>query len=48
MFVSDDLHRTVEQVEAASNHFMTGDSAPFKACWSHVDDVTIMGGWGCL
>ncbi len=46
MSVTDDLHQTVEQVEAAASHFITGDPAPYKACWSHADDVTIMGGWG--
>lgn len=46
MSVADDLHQTVEQVEAAASHFIKGDPAPYKACWLHADDVTIMGGWG--
>ena len=43
---TDDLHETVEPVETAVSHFITGDPAPYKACWSRADDVTIMGGWG--
>ncbi len=46
MRAADDLHQTVNQVETASNHFVGGDAVPFKACWSHSDDVTIMGAWG--
>ncbi len=46
MSAADDFHQTVEQVEAAASHFITGDAAPYKAWWSHADDLTILGGWG--
>ena len=42
----EDLHQTVDQVQAASRQFIMGDPAPFQACWSHADDVTICGAWG--
>jgi ketosteroid isomerase-like protein len=34
------------QVQAAVRQFATGDSNPYKACWSRADDITIFGGWG--
>jgi ketosteroid isomerase-like protein len=43
---ADDFYQTLEQVRTANQHFLAGDSAPYKACWSHTDDVTIFGGWG--
>jgi ketosteroid isomerase-like protein len=46
MSAADDFHQTVEQVEAASSHFITGDAEPMKALYSHTDDVTIFGAWG--
>jgi ketosteroid isomerase-like protein len=46
MFTGDDFHRSREQVEAAVSSFVTGDPAPYQACWSHADDVTIFGAWG--
>jgi ketosteroid isomerase-like protein len=42
----DDFDQTVEQMKAASQHFLKGDPAPYKACWSYTDDVTIMGALG--
>jgi len=36
----------VEQGEAASSHFITGDAEPMKALYSQADDVTIFGAWG--
>jgi ketosteroid isomerase-like protein len=43
---ADDFYQTLEQVRTANQHFLAGDSAPYKACWSHTDNVTIFGGWG--
>jgi ketosteroid isomerase-like protein len=43
---ADDFYQTLEQVRTANQHFLAGDSAPYKACWSHTDEVTIFGGWG--
>ena len=46
MPIADDFHQTLQQVRTANQHFLAGDPAPYKACWSHADDVTIFGGWG--
>ena len=46
MPLADDFHQTLQQVRIANQHFLVGDPAPYKACWSHADDVTIFGGWG--
>ena len=46
MLAADELRQAVDRVEAAASHFITGDSAPYKAGWSYADDVTIFGGWG--
>ena len=44
--VDDTLLEAIEEVAAASSTFLTGDPEPFKALWSHADDVTIFGGYG--
>ena len=44
--MTDDFQQIVKQVETARHHYHAGDSAPFKALWSHADDVTILGGVG--
>jgi ketosteroid isomerase-like protein len=46
MPIADDFHQTLQQVRTANQHFLAGDPAPYKACWSHADDATIFGGWG--
>ncbi len=46
MSIPDDFHQTLQQVKTANQHFLAGDPTPYKACWSHADDVTIFGGWG--
>jgi ketosteroid isomerase-like protein len=46
MPIADDFQQTLQQVSTANQHFLAGDPAPYKACWSHADDVTIFGGWG--
>ena len=46
MSVEDDLRQAVQDVEAASSHFLSGDVGPFKGCWSNRDDTTLFGGWG--
>ena len=33
-------------VAGLSRRFVNGDAGPYKQLWSHVDDVTIFGGWG--
>jgi len=40
MSAADDFHQTVEQVEAASSLFITGDAEPMKALYSHADVVS--------
>src|SRR5215207_5653851 len=42
----DNFQSTLAQVQAAIRQFSTGDSRPYKACWSQADDVIICGGWG--
>ena len=42
----DELRQTVAQVQIASQQYLMGDPAPFQACWSHANDVTICGAWG--
>lgn len=44
--VDDSLLDTVRELMAASSVFLTGDPEPFKAHWSHADDVTVFGGYG--
>ena len=44
--VDDTLLETIGEVAVACSTFLTGDPEPFKALWSHADDVTIFGGYG--
>ena len=53
MSETDDFQQIVKQVETARHHYHAGDPAPYKALWSHTDDVTVLGavgayakGWG--
>ena len=46
MSTLSDLQQTVHHIQAVSKQFIMGDPAPFQACWSHADDVTICGAWG--
>ncbi len=46
MPITDEFDQVIKQMGAANQHFFAGDPAPYKACWSHTDDVTIFGGWG--
>ena len=46
MSAADDFQQIVKQVETARHHYHVGDSAPFKALWSHADDVTLLGAVG--
>jgi len=48
MSVTDDFQQIVKQVETARPHYHAGDAAPFKALWSHADDVTLLGGTGAF
>ncbi len=40
------LRQTVAHIQAISQRYISGEAAPFLACWSHADDVTIFGAWG--
>lgn len=42
----EDLQLTLGRLEAALDAFVRGDAVPFKALWSHGQDVSILGGWG--
>src|SRR5882757_8459535 len=46
MPIRADLSQTIDHVQVVSQQYLAGDPAPFQACWSHADDVTICGGWG--
>lgn len=46
MDMQDELLQTIERVREVSQHYLNGDPAPFQACWSHAEDVTIFGAWG--
>lgn len=46
MSALDDLRQTVNHIQSVSLLYLAGDPAPFQACWSHAEDVTICGGWG--
>lgn len=42
----EDLRQAIEHIQNVSQQYLAGDPAPFQACWSRADDVTIFGGWG--
>lgn len=42
----EDLGVALDRVQQAVQQFANGDPEPYKACWSHADDITICGGWG--
>jgi hypothetical protein len=46
MAIQDDFQQAVTQVQSAIQRACNGDPEPFKALYSHADDVTIMGAWG--
>jgi hypothetical protein len=49
MLTEEDFQQAVTQVQSAIQRGCTGDPEPFKALYSHADDVTIMGAWStCL
>ena len=43
---AQDLSATLANVEAAQTELVQGRPEPFKALWSHRDDVTLIGGLG--
>jgi ketosteroid isomerase-like protein len=43
---SSDVQAAIDRVLAATKAFLNGDAEPYKACWSHGDDVSIFGGRG--
>src|SRR5258708_31735803 len=46
MEASNELQQLIYQMQRAIDHFVAGDPAPYQACWSHADDITIFGAWG--
>lgn len=42
----DDLYETMDKAVAALSHLASGDPEPYKALWSHGQDVTVLGGFG--
>lgn len=42
----DDMRETLDQTTAALQRLVSGDPEPFKALWSHGQDVTVLGGFG--
>ena len=46
MPAEDHFRQFVERVEETSSSFLAGDPTPFKAFWSHADDVILFGGRG--
>ena len=42
----DDLRQTIDKTAAALNYVASGDPEPYKALWSHRQDVTLFGGFG--
>ncbi len=46
MQTTTDVQAAFTEQEPAITAFEEGDPAPYLACWSHTDDVTIFGGWG--
>ncbi|HEY7349971.1 MAG TPA: nuclear transport factor 2 family protein [Ktedonobacterales bacterium] len=46
MTPEEELRQTVAHIRVVSQQYLNGDPAPFQACWSHADDVTIFGAWG--
>ena len=46
MSVPDGLKQVIERHYAATNEFIRGNVGPWRDHCSHLDDVTIVGGWG--
>lgn len=46
MSITNDFQQRLQQEQTANQHLIEGHTEPFKALWSHADDVTIFGGWG--
>jgi ketosteroid isomerase-like protein len=44
--VDSDFHRFVSRYQQALGDMVEGRPEPFKALWSHADDVVIMGAFG--
>ena len=44
--LAEPFDHALARTEAAAQRFVQGDSTGIKECWSHADDVTIMGGGG--
>jgi ketosteroid isomerase-like protein len=42
----EDFQKAINEIQSATQRFCNGDANPIKACWSHTDDATMMGGWG--
>jgi len=46
MSIPDGLKTVIEQHHLATNEFIRGNVSPWQDHCSHLDDVTIIGGWG--
>jgi ketosteroid isomerase-like protein len=46
MTLKDDLQDTMDRVVKAMYRLVSGDPEPYKALWSHLNDVTVLGGAG--
>lgn len=46
MLTPENLCMTIDHIQSVSQQYLAGDPAPFQACWSQADDVTLCGGWG--
>jgi ketosteroid isomerase-like protein len=44
--LAEPFDQVLVRVEAAAQQFVQGDSTGIKECWSHADDVSIMGAGG--
>jgi ketosteroid isomerase-like protein len=44
--VHEDFQAMLAKVDAAQLELQNGRPAPFKALWSHADDITLSGGFG--
>ena len=44
--LAEPFDQALVRTEAAAQHFVQGDSTGIKECWSHADDVSILGAGG--
>ncbi|HVP21743.1 MAG TPA: nuclear transport factor 2 family protein [Anaerolineaceae bacterium] len=46
MLEISDLHELLVKTQEALNRLVKGDPEPYEALWSHLPDVTVLGGFG--